>query len=72
MLAEPTVVERRLQFLLPGQGRRVSIRIGLVGAGFMGGRHAEALRTHRLVTAVVAAAAGDGVVDVPAPAGAAR
>jgi myo-inositol 2-dehydrogenase/D-chiro-inositol 1-dehydrogenase len=30
--------------------------------------YAEALRTHRLVTAVAAAAAGDGVVDLPAPA----
>jgi myo-inositol 2-dehydrogenase / D-chiro-inositol 1-dehydrogenase len=34
--------------------------------------YAEALRTHRLVTAVAAAAAGDGVVDVAAPAGIAR
>jgi myo-inositol 2-dehydrogenase/D-chiro-inositol 1-dehydrogenase len=34
--------------------------------------YAEALRTHRLVTAVAAAAAGDGVVDVPARAGTAR
>jgi predicted dehydrogenase len=30
--------------------------------------YAEALRTHRLVTAVAAAAAGDGVVELPAPA----
>ncbi|WP_369135651.1 Gfo/Idh/MocA family protein [Modestobacter sp. I12A-02662] len=30
--------------------------------------YAEALRTHRLVTAVAAAAGGNGVVDVPAPA----
>jgi predicted dehydrogenase len=34
--------------------------------------YAEALRTHRLVTAVASAAAGDGVVEVPAPTGAAR
>ena len=34
--------------------------------------YAEALRTHRLVTAVAAAAAGDGVVHLGAPAGAAR
>jgi myo-inositol 2-dehydrogenase/D-chiro-inositol 1-dehydrogenase len=34
--------------------------------------YAEALRTHRLVTAVAAAAAGDGGVDLGAPAGAAR
>jgi myo-inositol 2-dehydrogenase/D-chiro-inositol 1-dehydrogenase len=32
--------------------------------------YAEALRTHRLATAVAAAAAGDGMVDLPAPAGA--
>lgn len=32
--------------------------------------YAEALCTHRLVTAVAAAAAGDGVVDLPAPVGA--
>jgi myo-inositol 2-dehydrogenase/D-chiro-inositol 1-dehydrogenase len=34
--------------------------------------YAEALRTHRLVTAVAAAAAGDGVVDLGAPAGSPR
>ena len=32
--------------------------------------YAEALRTHRLVTAVAAAAAGNGVVDLAEPAGA--
>jgi predicted dehydrogenase len=31
--------------------------------------YAEALRTHRLVTAVAAAATGDGVVALPEPAG---
>jgi myo-inositol 2-dehydrogenase/D-chiro-inositol 1-dehydrogenase len=34
--------------------------------------YAEALRTHRLVTAVASAAAGDGVLDLPAPVGEVR
>jgi myo-inositol 2-dehydrogenase/D-chiro-inositol 1-dehydrogenase len=58
---DPVVVEDRA-FVAAVRGEGTDVRAP----------YAEALRTHRLVTAVAAAAAGDGVVELGVPVGGAR